>query len=212
MATAADIDRVFDLWEIDVALVAQGVLPDQEALERDPSLAAEVGATNYTSAVVVGLQLARRMREQGHGVIVAMSSIAAVRPRADNYVYGSTKAGLDAFFSGLGQRLRRTGVRVVVVRPGFVRTRMTAGRPPAPFAVEREDVARAITAAVASGARAAWVPSQLRAASWVLRLAPDALVARLAPAGDVPQDLSGSSSDRAASVGHRPSIVSRRTR
>jgi decaprenylphospho-beta-D-erythro-pentofuranosid-2-ulose 2-reductase len=208
-ALVDDLDRVFDRAEIDVALVAQGVLPNQDAVEQDPSGAAEVCGTNFTSAVVVGLQLARRMTEQGHGVIVAMSSIAAVRPRADTYVYGSTKAGVDAFYTGLRQRLQGTGVRVVVVRPGFVRTRMTSGLAPAPFAVEREDVARAITSSVASGAPVAWVPASLRVVAWALRLAPDALVSRLA---DARQDLSASSSDPAASVGYRPTAPTRRTR
>ncbi|WP_456846444.1 SDR family NAD(P)-dependent oxidoreductase [Cellulomonas sp. P5_C6] len=203
-AAADDVDRVFDRWEIDVALVAHGVLPDQDALERDPGLAAEVCATNFSSAVVVGLQVARRMTQQGHGVIVAISSIAAVRPRADNYVYGATKAGADAFFTGLRQRLRGTGVRVLVVRPGFVRTRMTAGLAPAPFAVEREAVGRAITSSVASRDRVVWVPSSLRVVAWALRLAPDPLVSRLATVRARPRDLSASSSDPAASVRHRP--------
>ncbi|WP_221934779.1 SDR family NAD(P)-dependent oxidoreductase [Georgenia yuyongxinii] len=163
--------------EVDVALIAHGVLPDQDALERDPVAAGRLVTVNTAAAVAVGTLLAGLMRRQGHGVIVAMSSIAGVRPRASNYAYGATKAGLDSFFTGLGARLRGTGVHVVVVRPGFVRTRMTAGLDPAPFAVGSDDVARAVLAGLDRDV--VWVPRALGPVMAVLRLAPRPLWRRL---------------------------------
>ena len=199
---ASDLERIFDASEIDIAVVAHGVLPDQVALEDDPGRAADVCLVNYTSAVVVGLVLAHRMAEQRHGAIVAISSVAAVRARPDNYLYGSTKAGLDAFYTGLRERVRASGVRVLVVRPGFVRTRMTVGLDPAPFAVDAEDVARRIVARASSANGTTWVPAALGIGALAIRLAPRRLLARLAPppprAG-----LSGFSSDPVGKVGHQ---------
>ena len=91
------------------------------------SNAVELAEVNYVGAVSCGVALAEVMREQGHGVIVALSSVAGERVRRSNFVYGSTKAGMDGFYLGLGEALREYGVQVVVVRPGFVRTKMTAG-------------------------------------------------------------------------------------
>jgi decaprenylphospho-beta-D-erythro-pentofuranosid-2-ulose 2-reductase len=175
----ACIEGVFDRHEVDVAVVAHGVLPDQAALELDPAAAVEVCTVNYTSAVLSGLVLARRMSAQGHGLIVALSSVAAVRPRSANYVYGSTKAGMDAFFTGLRDRLRGTGVRVLVVRPGFVRTRMTSGLPVAPFACDAGRVGDAVAAAVRRGSDLVWVPAALGPVMAVLRVLPGPLFRRL---------------------------------
>ncbi len=107
--------------DIDVAVVAFGQLGDQEQLATDPEAVSALGRVNYVAPVVVGTVLANQMRHQGHGVIVALSSVAGERPRASNFVYGSTKAGLDAFFSGLADSLAGTGVWVLVVRHVFVR-------------------------------------------------------------------------------------------
>ena len=90
------------------------------------------------------LAVADRLRRQGHGTLVVLSSVAGVRARADNYVYGSTKAGLDAFAQGLGDALVGSGARVMVVRPGFVHTRMTEGMTPGPFSTTPEAVADAV--------------------------------------------------------------------
>lgn len=177
---------VFERMSIDVAVVAQGVLPDQESLEADPAEVEQVCTINYTSAVATGLVLAQQMREQGHGVIVALSSVAGVRPRAANYVYGSTKAGSDAFYTGLRERLRGSGVRVLVVRPGHVHTRMTAGLTPAPFAVWPDHVAAAVVPHLARGNRTVWVPGVLAPVMGLVRVLPGALFRRLGP-NDVSQ-------------------------
>jgi decaprenylphospho-beta-D-erythro-pentofuranosid-2-ulose 2-reductase len=162
---ATFIDEVFDDVEVDVALVAFGILGDQTAAEKDPSAAVAVATTNYVGAVSVLTSLASRMDEQGHGAIVVLSSVAGERGRRSNYVYGSSKAGLDVFAQGLGDRLRARGVRVLIVRPGFVVSKMTRGLRPAPLSTTPDAVARAIARGLQRGADVVWVPPALR---WVM--------------------------------------------
>ena len=127
------VAKAFTSGDIDVALVAFGLLGDNEKAWTDVATAVELAQVNYTAAVGVGVALGERMTAQGHGSIVAFSSVAGERARRSNFVYGSTKAGLDAFYSGLTEALRPVGVHVTVVRPGFVHTRMTEGLKPAPL-------------------------------------------------------------------------------
>lgn len=179
-AAIDSLDAVLSRTEIDVAVVAQGVLPDPDRLDRDPAGVTEVCSVNVTSTIAVGLLLARRMREQGHGVIAVLSSIAAVRPRRTAVVYGATKAALDACYTAVRDQLHDSGVRVLVVRPGFVHTRMTRGLKPAPLAVSPEAVARAVTEALPAGDGVVWVPAALRPVALALRLLPAPLFRRLA--------------------------------
>jgi decaprenylphospho-beta-D-erythro-pentofuranosid-2-ulose 2-reductase len=151
--------------DIDVAVVAFGQLGDQEQLASDPEAVAALARVNFVAPVVVGTVLAERMRAQGHGVIVALSSVAGERPRASNFAYGSTKSGMDAFYSGLADSLAGTGVSVLVVRPGFVRSKMTEGLPDAPLATTPEAVAEAIVTGVRKGRHTVWVPGAMR---WVM--------------------------------------------
>lgn len=180
------LGEMFTRMTVDVAVVAQGVLPDQHRLESDPLAAVGVCSINYTASVVVGLLLADRMQTQGHGVIVALSSVAALRPRVANYIYGSTKAGLDAFYTGLRDRLRPSGVRVLVVRPGHVHTRMTRGLSPAPFAVGPEQVADAVARHLPTGNDTVWVPLILGPVMTLLRFLPGPLFRRVAGAPRAP--------------------------
>jgi decaprenylphospho-beta-D-erythro-pentofuranosid-2-ulose 2-reductase len=165
--------------DIDLAVIAFGQLGTQHQLETDPGAAADLARVNYVAAVSTGVALAETMRRQGHGVIVALSSVAGERARRSNFVYGSTKAGLDAFFTGLGDSLRPTGVRVVVVRPGFVVSRMTEGLAKAPLATTPEAVAEAVVEAVRTGKEVLWVPKALRVVMSVLRHQPRAVFRRL---------------------------------
>jgi len=165
--------------DIDVAVVAFGQLGDAERLRTDAAAVADLARVNYVAPTVVGTELANRMRAQGHGVIVALSSVAGERPRASNYVYGSTKAGMDAFYSGLGDSLAGTGVSVLVVRPGFVRSKMTAGLPDVPLSTTPEAVAEAIVAGVRSGRHTIWVPGAMRWVMSGLRHTPRAIFRRL---------------------------------
>jgi len=163
----------------DVVLIAFGVLGDQDEAERDGLAAQRIATTNYVGVVTSGLAVARSLREQGHGAIVLLSSVAGERVRRANFVYGSSKAGADAFAQGLGDSLHGSGVRVLIVRPGFVRSKMTEGMPPAPMAVDPDDVAAAIVRGLERRAQIVWVPAKLRAVFFVLRHLPRSIFRRL---------------------------------
>ena len=176
----AFVDEVFDArGDLDVVLVAAGVLGDQEAAERDPVLAASVLHTNFTGLAAAMIAASRRLRTQGHGTLVVLSSVAGERGRRSNFVYGASKAGLDAFAQGLGDALHGSGVRVLVVRPGFVATKMTAGLKPAPLSTTPEAVGAAIVAGLAGRAHTVWVPAPLRFVFSALRHLPRPLFRRL---------------------------------
>ncbi len=170
---ASVIDGVFDAHgDIDVVILAFGVLGDQATFDADPAAAAQAVSANYAGAVSAGLAVAARLRTQGHGTLVVLSSVAGERARKDNFVYGSSKAGLDAFAQGLGDSLVGTGARVLVVRPGFVHTKMTAGMDEAPFATTPDVVADAIVDGIAKRRDIVWAPGQLRWVFTVLRHLP----------------------------------------
>jgi len=174
------VDDVFDRHgDLDLVLVAAGVLGDQAAAARDGAHARALVQTNFGGLVSAIVPCAERMRAQGHGVLCVLSTVAAERPRRSNFVYGSSKAGLDAFAQGLGDSLAGTGVGVVVVRPGFVRTRMTEGLEAAPLATTPEQVAEATIEGLAKGSHTVWVPPTLRYVMAVLRHVPRPVFRRL---------------------------------
>ncbi|MFF9024081.1 SDR family NAD(P)-dependent oxidoreductase [Streptomyces eurythermus] len=175
----AVLGKVFAEGPVDMVLLAFGILGDQAHDERDPVRAVRVAQTNYTGAVSAGLVAGRALQTQGHGWLVVLSSAAAERARRADFIYGSSKAGLDAFAQGLGDALYGTGARVMVVRPGFVRTRSTAGRPRSPLATTPEAVATAVELGLRRGAETVWVPGPLRLLTAALRHAPRALFRRL---------------------------------
>jgi decaprenylphospho-beta-D-erythro-pentofuranosid-2-ulose 2-reductase len=163
---AALIDDIFDrLGDMDVVIAAAGVLGEQDEDEHDPVSAATVMTTNYVGLASVLLAVADRLRHQGHGRLVVLSSVAGDRARRANFIYGSSKSGLDAFAQGLGDALADSGAGVTIVRPGFVVDRMTEGRTPAAFATTPETVADATVRAIVAGSSVVYVPSVLR---WVM--------------------------------------------
>lgn len=175
----AVIEQVFDGGPVDLVIAATGVLTAQDEVDREPMLAAQMIDTNFTSHVTTLLAAAARMRSQGFGTIVVLSSVAAIRPRRANFVYGAAKAGLDAFARGLADSLDGTGVRVLLVRPGFVTGRMTAGMTPAPLASTPAQVGIAVAEALDGKAAVVWVPRSLAAAAGVLRVVPRPLWRRM---------------------------------
>ncbi|MGH9060283.1 MAG: SDR family NAD(P)-dependent oxidoreductase, partial [Acidimicrobiales bacterium] len=141
--------------------------------------AVRLARTNYVDAVSAGLAVARLLRRQGHGTLVVLSSVAGERVRKANFIYGSTKAGLDGFAQGLGDALHGSGASVLIVRPGFVKGRMTAHMDPAPMPTTVDQVAEATVKALAAGRQVVWVPGMLRLAFVVFRHLPRALWRKL---------------------------------
>ncbi|MGE5695891.1 MAG: decaprenylphospho-beta-D-erythro-pentofuranosid-2-ulose 2-reductase [Candidatus Sericytochromatia bacterium] len=166
------IEQAWGGKDVDVAIVAFGLLGDAEELWQNQRKAVLLAEVNYTAAVSVGVLLAEKMRAQGFGQIIAMSTVAGERVRRSNFVYGSTKAGLDGFYLGLGEALREYGVRVLVIRPGQVRTRMSAHIKEAPLTVDKEDVAELAVRAAAKGKELVWAPPAFRYVMMVLRHIP----------------------------------------
>jgi decaprenylphospho-beta-D-erythro-pentofuranosid-2-ulose 2-reductase len=167
-----------ELGGADIVIVAVGVLGESGGMPDDVDGAVEVLRVNTVGAGALLLRAAQRLRGSG-GSLVALSSVAAERPRPANFVYGASKAGFDALARGLGDALHAEGVRVLVVRPGFVRTRMTRDMQAAPLAVDPEAVARATVAGLEGGAQVVWVPAVLRWLMLMIRLLPRQLFRRI---------------------------------
>lgn len=163
----------------DLVIAAAGVLIPEPDAERDVSLAAAMIETNFTGHVTTLLAFGGHMRSLGRGTIVVLSSVAAVRPRKFNAVYGAAKAGLDAFARGYADVLHGSGVRVMLVRPGFVTGRMTSGMAPAPLATTPEAVGAAVAAALRGSKSSVWVPAPLSGLAAAMRLVPRPLWRRL---------------------------------
>ncbi|MGF7236517.1 MAG: SDR family NAD(P)-dependent oxidoreductase [Frankia sp.] len=176
----AFVEKAFaELGDVDVVLAPAGILGNQERAETDSAHAVDIWETNFVGLAATLLPVAARLRGQGHGVLVVYSSVAGLRGRRANFVYGASKAGLDAFAEGLAASLVGTGVRLVLVRPGFVRGRMTAGMPAAPMATTPEAVGAAVAAAVAGRAEIVAVPRVVGPAFLILRALPAKIFRKL---------------------------------
>jgi decaprenylphospho-beta-D-erythro-pentofuranosid-2-ulose 2-reductase len=174
---------IADLFEraggFDVVVLAVGVLGGQDGLDADPDEALEVMQVDFVGSGSLLLESLRRLREQRRGTMVVLSSVAAERPRASNAIYGAAKAGLDSLAQGLADASAGTGARVLVVRPGFVTTKMTAGMKPAPMSTTPEAVADATVRGLSGSAHTVWVPGRLRILFAVLRHLPRTVWRRL---------------------------------
>ncbi|GCE38040.1 MULTISPECIES: decaprenylphospho-beta-D-erythro-pentofuranosid-2-ulose 2-reductase [Rhodococcus] len=173
------IDDAWAKGDVDVAIVAFGLLGDAEELWQNQRKAVQIAEVNYTAAVSVGVLVGEKMKAQGFGQIIAMSSAAGERVRRSNFVYGSTKAGLDGFYLGLGEALREFGPRVLVIRPGQVRTRMSADVKEAPLTVNKEDVAKLAVTSAEKGKDLVWAPGAFRYVMMILRHIPRPIFKKL---------------------------------
>lgn len=170
---------VADHGPIATAVLAFGILGDQSRAEADAAHAVAVVHTDYVAQVSMLTHLAVAMREADNGQLVVFSSIAGARVRRANYVYGSAKAGLDGFASGLADALHGTGVKLLIARPGFVVGRMTQGMDPAPLSSTPAQVANATARALAKGRRTVWIPWALGPAAAVMRVLPQSVWRRM---------------------------------
>jgi decaprenylphospho-beta-D-erythro-pentofuranosid-2-ulose 2-reductase len=167
------------LGDLDLVIMAVGILGSQERAEVDVTHAVDVWTSDFVGPGAVLLLLARQLRRQGHGALVIFSSVAGLRGRRANFVYGAAKAGLDTLSQGLAAALAGSGARLVLVRPGFVHGRMTAGLRPAPLASTPDVVGRAVAAAIRGHADVVHVPRALGPLFALLRLVPAPLWRRL---------------------------------
>jgi decaprenylphospho-beta-D-erythro-pentofuranosid-2-ulose 2-reductase len=165
--------------EIDVAIIAFAQLGDSAVTTTDAAAAAALAVIDFGAAVAATIAVGNRMRAQGHGSIVILSSVAGERVRMANPVYGGAKAGLDGFAQGYGDAIAADGVHVMVARPGFVHSQMTAGKEPAPFATTPDEVAKIVIAGLRSHRRMVWAPKILRPVFSALRHVPGPLWRRL---------------------------------
>jgi len=172
-----------ELWArhggFDVVVIAFGVQGDQTRAENDTAHALSIAETNYLGAMSAALEAGRLLQTQGHGALVVLSSVAAERTRRSLFVYASSKAGIDSFALGLHDALAPEGVHVLVVRPGFVHTKLTAGLKAPPLATTPDAVAEVVDGGLQRGARIVWAPPPMRWVMTVLRHLPHAVFSRL---------------------------------
>ena len=161
------------------AVLCFGYLGDQSRAQADPSEAKRILDTNLVGAVSILGLFANHFEEKRAGFLCALSSVAGDRGRQSNYVYGSAKAGLTVFLQGLRNRLSRSGVRVITIKPGFVDTAMTFGRPGMFLVASPEAAARRIAAAVAGGADQAYVPRFWGPVMLLIRMIPEKVFKRM---------------------------------
>lgn len=184
-----DVERVEDMVatltevfsrDVDVAIIAVGILPEHQVAVAEPAVAVQSLAVNGFGAAAAFAHIHAHMCRQGHGQVVALSSIAASRPRPSNYIYGAGKSMLDFLARGAVES-PDPRVRVLLLRPGFVRTRMTRELPAAPFAVGPHDIATAVSSwsRRARGSSIVWVPGILGLVARVLSLLPLAVLRKV---------------------------------
>jgi len=158
--------------KIDLVVIAVGLLGDQLELEVDPIAAARMMTVNITWPVAALTEIRNRLIAQGSGRILVMSSVASIRVRRGSYLYSGAKAGLDRLCEGLADSLIGTGVTLQLLRPGFVRSKMTAGLKDIPFSTGVNEVADNVMRGLASGDRVIYSPPILKYVFGVLRHLP----------------------------------------
>jgi decaprenylphospho-beta-D-erythro-pentofuranosid-2-ulose 2-reductase len=166
--------------EVDLVVVAIGLMADQRAVEDDADAVSTMVMVNFAWPVIALAEVRRRLVAQGSGKILVISSVAAVRVRRSMYLYSGTKAGLDRLCNGLADSLEGTGVSLQLLRPGVVRTRMTEGSfQRVPFTTGVNEVAENALRGLARGDRVIWSPPALRYVFGVLRHLPSPLWRRI---------------------------------
>jgi decaprenylphospho-beta-D-erythro-pentofuranosid-2-ulose 2-reductase len=172
-------DAETSLGGLDTVLLAHGTLSDQKACESSVELTMRELNTNGLSFVALLTRIAAKFEQRKAGTIVVISSVAGDRGRQSNYVYGSAKALVTAFTSGLRQRLYASGVTVVTIKPGFVDTPMTAAFPKGPLWAKPQKIAAGIVSAVDRSATVMYLPGFWRLIMLVIRSIPETVFRRL---------------------------------
>jgi len=167
------------LGGLDAVVVTAGVFGTQDQLEADPVLLERLLRVDFTSTVLFCEEARKRLLARGGGTLCVFSSVAGERGRKPVVLYGAAKAGLTRYLEALDHRYHGQGLRVVCVKPGFVRTGMTAGLPEPPFAGDPDDVARAVVRAIDRGTPVVYAPAVWRLVMLVVRNLPRAVMRRV---------------------------------
>jgi short-subunit dehydrogenase len=167
------------LGRIDAALIAHGTLPEQARCETDENYALREFAVNGTATIALAGLIAQKLEEQGHGTLAVISSVAGDRGRASNYLYGSAKAAVSTYLSGLRQRLNSRGINVLTIKPGFVDTPMTAPFKKGLLWAKPEQVARGIVRAIDKRRAVVYLPGFWRGIMTVIRCMPEFVFRRV---------------------------------
>ncbi len=167
------------LGGLEAVVVTAGMFATQDALEADPALLRRVLAVDFTNTVLLCESARKRLLARGGGTLCVFSSVAGERGRKPVVLYGAAKAGLSAYLEGLDHRFHAAGLRVVCVKPGFVKTGMTAGLRPPPFAGEPEAVATAVVRAIDRGRPVVYAPGIWRYIMMVIRALPRFVMRRI---------------------------------
>ena len=188
VADLTDLDRhpeivaaaLDGLSGLDTILIAHGVLPDQDACEQSAREALHSIDVNFLSVVSLLTPLANQLADRKAGVIAVISSVAGDRGRQSNYIYGAAKSGLDTFLEGLRNRLFKSGVHVLTIKPGFVATPMTAHIPErGALWAQPEDIAAGIIKAIEKRRNVVYLPSFWALIMLIIRSIPESIFKRL---------------------------------
>jgi short-subunit dehydrogenase len=159
--------------------VSAGVLASQAELEADPALLERLLLADFVHTVAFCEAARRRLLARGGGTLCVLSSVAGDRARSPAALYGAAKAGLSHYLEGLDHGYRRQGLRTICVKPGFVRTGMTAGLPEPPFATDPEPVAKHVVRAIDRGRPVVYAPPVWRLVMLAVRALPRGAMRRL---------------------------------
>jgi decaprenylphospho-beta-D-erythro-pentofuranosid-2-ulose 2-reductase len=170
---------IASLGELDIALIAHGILPDQTRCQEEVSETLEAIQVNFTATVALLTLLANYFETQRRGCIAVIGSVAGDRGRQSNYVYGAAKGGLDRFLQGLRNRLYRSGVAVLTIKPGFVETPMTSGMARNPLSASAQRVGRSIERAIEHRRNVVYIPWYWRPIMAMIRWVPESIFKRL---------------------------------
>ncbi len=163
------------LGTIDLALLAHGVLGNQGAGESDPHIAEAVYRTNFLSPASLITLLANYFEDRGSGCLAVISSVAGDRGRKSNYIYGASKAALTVLLEGVRNRIDRSGVHVLTIKPGFVATPMTTHLPRGPLVAEPRVIGRGILRAISTRQDVVYLPGFWRLIMFAVRSIPSRL-------------------------------------
>lgn len=177
-ASAIDAAREA-LGGLDSIVVTAAIFASQEELEADPALVERLLRIDFSNTVLFCEAAKKVLLQDGGGTLCVFSSVAGERGRKPVIIYGAAKAGLTHYLEGLDHKHRADGLRVVTVKPGFVKTSMTAGLEPPPFAGEPDEVARRVLDAMDRGAPVVYAPAPWRLIMAVIRALPRAIMRRL---------------------------------